>query len=106
MPDAKYMNVGSGAQVQTLLFAGAKNKNEKQGKEPLLRERVFKVCLCLVGEDWGDLCLVQWAGVVQFRGASLSCAQSPLVHALVSTTARPSAPPPFQPTCRCLTWTA
>lgn len=35
------MNVGSGAQVQQLLFAGAPNKNKDKGPLPL--ERVFKV---------------------------------------------------------------
>ena len=39
--DAKYMNVGSGPQVQQLLFAGAPNK--AASKDPLPLERVFKV---------------------------------------------------------------
>ncbi|PSC72198.1 DNA polymerase I chloroplastic mitochondrial [Micractinium conductrix] len=41
VPDARYMNVGSGAQVQQLLFAGAANSLPK--KDPLPLERVFKV---------------------------------------------------------------
>lgn len=41
MPDAHYMNVGSGAQVQQLLFAGVDNK--LKDKDPLPLTRVFKV---------------------------------------------------------------
>ncbi|KAL4452308.1 hypothetical protein ABPG75_007970 [Micractinium tetrahymenae] len=45
--DAKYMNVGSGAQVQQLLFAGAANAlsqaSKTADKPPLPLERVFKV---------------------------------------------------------------
>lgn len=42
VPAAQHMNVGSGAQVQQLLFAGAENR-EKDKKDPLPLERVFKV---------------------------------------------------------------
>ena len=47
VPAAKYMNVGSGAQVQQLLFAGVANKNPS--KKPLELERVFKA---RQGERW------------------------------------------------------
>eukprot|EP00887_Chlorella_sp_A99_P005000 scaffold4.g5000.t1 len=40
VPDAQYMNVGSGPQVLQLLFGGAKNKNADKPPVPL--ERVFK----------------------------------------------------------------
>lgn len=41
VPDAKYMNVGSGPQVLQLLFGGARNKNAE--KQPVPLERIFKV---------------------------------------------------------------
>ena len=56
MPDAHYMNVGSGAQVQQLLFAGVDNK--MKDKEPLPLERVFKVGR---GLAWVAGCLA-WVG--------------------------------------------
>lgn len=50
--DAQHMNVGSGAQVQTLLFAGAENRDKDKGKDPLPLERVFKIpnAMGLMGE--------------------------------------------------------
>lgn len=52
--DAKYMNVGSGAQVQQLLFAGAANAlsqgSKGVDKPPLPLERVFKVGAWVGGE--------------------------------------------------------
>ena len=56
VPDAHYMNVGSGAQVQQLLFAGVDNK--LTDKEPLPLERVFKVGR---GLAWVAGCLA-WVG--------------------------------------------
>lgn len=43
------MNVGSGAQVQQLLFAGVPNRDADK-KDPLPLERVFKVD----GQAFGD----------------------------------------------------
>lgn len=55
------MNVGSGAQVQQLLFAGAENR-EKDKKDPLPLERVFKVCVCVGGVGVGAV--VRWQRVL------------------------------------------
>ena len=42
VPGAKHMNVGSGAQIRQLLFAGVENQKPEKGT--LEDERVFKVC--------------------------------------------------------------
>ena len=41
VPDARLMNVGSGAQIRQLLFAGV--QNQKADKGTLETERTFKV---------------------------------------------------------------
>ena len=41
VPGAQYMNVGSGAQIRQLLFAGVQNQKPEKGT--LETERVFKV---------------------------------------------------------------
>ena len=46
VPGAKHMNVGSGAQIRQLLFAGVENQKPEKGT--LEDERVFKVVTCLV----------------------------------------------------------
>ena len=43
VPGAENMNVGSGAQIRQLLFAGVSNQKAEKGT--LEHERVFKVCL-------------------------------------------------------------
>lgn len=43
VPDAAYMNVGSGPQVSQLLFAGVPNRNERGEREGVPLERLFKV---------------------------------------------------------------
>ena len=42
VPGAQLMNVGSGAQIRQLLFAGV--QNQKADKGTLETERTFKVC--------------------------------------------------------------
>lgn len=41
VPGAQYMNVGSGAQIRQLLFAGVQNQKPEKGV--LEHEKVFKV---------------------------------------------------------------
>ena len=108
VPDAHYMNVGSGAQVQQLLFAGVDNKIKD--KEPLPLQRVFKVgwvggweggwarwprteqmsaFVCLRSMEWG-------------LPGSLSCASSACTAA--STDCCWASLPAAAVRCRCPTW--
>jgi len=62
VPGAEFMNVGSGAQVQQLLFPGtARQKPSNSGPvEQIPEERVFKVCFSPVLQNlWAVFSLLQ-----------------------------------------------
>lgn len=46
VPDAEFMNVGSGTQIRQLMFAGVPN-NRTDKRENLEMERAFKACLTM-----------------------------------------------------------
>ena len=109
------MNVGSGAQVQQLLFAGVDNKIKD--KEPLPLERVFKVgwvggraggwmaAWCGGTVPWCTVvcvCLSWWAPNHGVAPRTSSSRLLPAPACCLLPTASPSAAAVVH--CRCPTW--
>lgn len=122
--DAKYMNVGSGAQVQQLLFAGAQNAlaqgSKGIDKPPLPLERVFKVgsagarrAARLAAKHGRRAAMRPPAGALQVHVPAAACSGpatgTPAMPCAATDAALPGAwHPAWHPAlpCRCPTWTA